>query len=486
MSTIIGAGASLNILDTNSTTNYPNITKLNIGGSGVVITNPTPNTIALSITGGSFVPYTGATADVNLGVYGLTSTTLSLPNTLSSITGIVNKGGIRFLHDFKHPTGGTAVPVGKNIMLGEEAGNFTMGSTATGTFQASANVFIGYRTGLAATLAFNNVFVGNTAGTSTTTGNNNMFIGSLAGQFNTTGNANVYIGERAGQNGVTASNNAFIGSLSGNVNIGNNNSFFGYYSAIANTSGTNNSGFGFGSGGSNTTGSNNLFIGANSGVYLANGVTANQTSGTSIFIGVDTKALSAGNTNQIVIGYNAIGNGSNTVTIGNTSIANNYFNGCINAKGLVGGNMLNLVNSSNITALTVDNANARLSARAINLTTPTYTFLTASTYGLGQTGTQVSLIANSIAVLAASSTIITVANGVNFAFNTGTGTKLGTATTQKLAFWNKTPIVQPTTSVTAATFATVAGGTNIDTTDTFDGYTIGQVVKALRNTGLLA
>ena len=159
--------------------------------------------------------------------------------------------------------------------------------------------------------------------------------------------------------------------------------------------------------------------------------------------------------------------------------------GGIYAKSAIGGNILQLVNSSNVTALTVDNSNARLSARAINLTTPTYTFITAGTYGLGQTGTQVSLIANSIAVLAASSTIITVANGVNFAFNTGTGTKLGTATTQKLSFWNATPIVQPTTGVAAATLVSNAG-TALTSTDTFDGYTIAKVVKALRNTGLLA
>jgi hypothetical protein len=159
--------------------------------------------------------------------------------------------------------------------------------------------------------------------------------------------------------------------------------------------------------------------------------------------------------------------------------------GGIYAKSAVGGNILQLVNSSNVTALTVDNSNARLLARSINLTTPTYGFLTASTYGLGQTGTQVSLIANSIAVLAASSSLITVANGVNFAFNTGTGTKLGTATTQKLSFWNATPIAQPTTTVTAATYVGLGGG-NIQQNDTFDGYTIAKIVKALRNIGLLA
>jgi hypothetical protein len=81
---------------------------------------------------------------------------------------------------------------------------------------------------------------------------------------------------------------------------------------------------------------------------------------------------------------------------------------------------------------------------------------------------------------------ITLGDGQNIAFNTTTGTKIGAATTQKLGFWNSTPIVQPTTAVASATVAHAGGGTNIKTDDTFDGYTIAQVVKALRNAGLLA
>lgn len=59
------------------------------------------------------------------------------------------------------------------------------------------------------------------------------------------------------------------------------------------------------------------------------------------------------------------------------------------------------------------------------------------------------------------------------------------ATLNKIGFWNATPIVQPTTAIAAATF--VANTSLIaNDTATFDGYTIGQVVKALRNAGLLA
>lgn len=50
--------------------------------------------------------------------------------------------------------------------------------------------------------------------------------------------------------------------------------------------------------------------------------------------------------------------------------------------------------------------------------------------------------------------------------------------------WGLTPIARPTTAVAAATFVT---NTSLifDDSATFDGYTIGQVVKALRNLGLL-
>jgi hypothetical protein len=68
---------------------------------------------------------------------------------------------------------------------------------------------------------------------------------------------------------------------------------------------------------------------------------------------------------------------------------------------------------------------------------------------------------------------------------TTTGTKFGTATSQKLSFWNKTPIVQPTTAITTA--VNVGGaGTTIKIDDTFGGYTVGQVVAALVNVGILA
>lgn len=73
----------------------------------------------------------------------------------------------------------------------------------------------------------------------------------------------------------------------------------------------------------------------------------------------------------------------------------------------------------------------------------------------------------------------------NLVLGTTTGTKIGTATSQKLGFWNATPVVQPTTAVVAAT-RVAGGGASVLVDDTYDGYTLAQIVKALRNAGLLA
>jgi hypothetical protein len=65
------------------------------------------------------------------------------------------------------------------------------------------------------------------------------------------------------------------------------------------------------------------------------------------------------------------------------------------------------------------------------------------------------------------------------------GLRIGGATTSLVGFWGATPIAQPTTAVAAAT-RVGGGGTALTDTDTFDGYTLSQIVKALRNIGALA
>lgn len=82
-------------------------------------------------------------------------------------------------------------------------------------------------------------------------------------------------------------------------------------------------------------------------------------------------------------------------------------------------------------------------------------------------------------------TTITIGDAVDIVLNTTTGTKFGTSTSQKIGFYNATPIVQPTTATAAATFVANTG-TAVNDASTFDGYTLGSAIKALRNLGILA
>lgn len=73
----------------------------------------------------------------------------------------------------------------------------------------------------------------------------------------------------------------------------------------------------------------------------------------------------------------------------------------------------------------------------------------------------------------------------NIIFDTTTGTQIATATSQKLAFYGSTPIIQVTTGITAGAFTANTSGI-VDDSATFDGYTIGQMAAALRVYGILA
>lgn len=80
---------------------------------------------------------------------------------------------------------------------------------------------------------------------------------------------------------------------------------------------------------------------------------------------------------------------------------------------------------------------------------------------------------------------VSFADGIHLLFGSSSGSRIAYYNTSKIAFWGATPIVQPTTAYAAATFVANAG-TAVNDASTFDGYTMKQVVAALRGIGLLA
>jgi hypothetical protein len=67
----------------------------------------------------------------------------------------------------------------------------------------------------------------------------------------------------------------------------------------------------------------------------------------------------------------------------------------------------------------------------------------------------------------------------------GSTVKVGSGSGDLVGFFGKTPIVQPTTAITASSI-TVGSSTSLTIDSTIGGYSIGQIVNALSNLGLLA
>ena len=283
--------------------------------SGYGITN------ALPLSGGTVtgdLVSTSATTSTSTTTGAITAASLGVTGAIFANTVSANSYNLI-------PVGRGGGNVNTNTAVGLQAGF----SNTTG----NSNSFVGRDAGLFNTTGTNNSFVGRNAGFSNTTGTNNSFVGVNAGLSNTTGTNNSFVGRNAGFSNTTGTNNSFVGENAGFSNTtGNSNSFVGMQAGYSNTTGTNNSFVGLQAGYSNTTGNNNSFVGVNAGVYIADGVTGLTISNNSCFFGVNTKGTQNA-TNENVFCYNATGNGSNTVTIGDSNITNNFFRGALSLNG---------------------------------------------------------------------------------------------------------------------------------------------------------
>lgn len=192
---------------------------------------------------------------------------------------------------------------GKNIWIG--------GGGLSSTTASESNVSLGYDALLNNTSGYLNVGIGGSALKLNTTGFYNFGIGGGALEKVTTGNYNTAIGVSSLAN-TTSSNNTAIGSNS----------------MALNTTGANNVAIGTQALFFKQTGSSNIAIGYDAGRNYGGG--SNLTSSSQlILIGEDTRPSADGNTNEIVIGHTNIGQGSNSVTLGNSSITKTFLRGSV-------------------------------------------------------------------------------------------------------------------------------------------------------------
>jgi hypothetical protein len=180
---------------------------------------------------------------------------------------------------------------------------------------------------------------------------NNLVFGKLAFKDNTSGNGNVAIGNYALFKNQLGSDNTAIGNGSLKLNeVGTGNTAIGV-NTLASNYGSDNLGIGnfalgslIGSyqtrigdlntsiGGSSlgyiNNGTENTAIGYQAGLYAESVTTPLAQINNSTFIGSKARAKNATNdTNEMVIGYNAVGLGSNTTVIGNDATVLTAFHG---------------------------------------------------------------------------------------------------------------------------------------------------------------
>jgi hypothetical protein len=174
--------------------------------------------------------------------------------------------------------------------------------------------------GLGAGAVITNTRAGNGALITNTTGSQNTAIGYDSLRLNTTGSFNAAFGLNSLKSNTTGNENTALGrnALENNT-TGASNAGGGVNALTANTTGNLNTAFGGDSLNANTTGSNNTALGFRAGRFIADGTTLNTISNNSLFIGRGTRAQADNQTNQIVIGHEVTGLGSNTTVIGNSS-----------------------------------------------------------------------------------------------------------------------------------------------------------------------
>jgi predicted heme/steroid binding protein len=175
-----------------------------------------------------------------------------------------------------------------------------------------------------------------TIGKGTNSLSNNTALGHQALFHITTGNYNTGVGHESLHNTSSGQYNTALGQSSLFTNTtGSQNTAIGLNALLYNTSGGSNVVVGLDAMQHNASGSSNTALGYNAGSHITGGTTPNTTASNGIYIGRDSKAKLDGQSNEIVIGYGAIGNGSNTATIGNSSITSNYFSGSIHSDSFV-------------------------------------------------------------------------------------------------------------------------------------------------------
>jgi len=159
------------------------------------------------------------TGDVN-------TSNLEIPKTTSTV-GQVTQSGLRFIHSYT-PTGATG---GDNLFVGKNSGNFDMAIDGH-YYHASKNVGLGEASLDALTTGYGNMGIGRSSLSATTDGYSNVAVGAESSARNEGGDLNTAIGNQAMFYNVEGGQNTAIGASAMQRVTGSNNVAIGYIAGL--------------------------------------------------------------------------------------------------------------------------------------------------------------------------------------------------------------------------------------------------------------
>ena len=348
------------------------------------------------------------------------------------------------------------------------------------TLHGDGNAAFGYQALFTTTASFNSAF-GAGALYNDTTGNKNAAFGYQAGNGIQDGGSNSAFGYLALFSDVSGTNNSAFGQQALKVTTGSQSCAFGSNTLVADTTGANNSAFGSSALYQVIGGSTNSAFG-----YLAGGTL---TSGSScLFIGANADASANNLTNAAAIGVGAIVTSSNTMLIGGvTSQAFIFQGGTFGLNNAANANST-IFQITNVTndgkAIVFDRAGVAGITIAALQNNPTLAFYESNVL---KSDIQSFNGAMYISTDTAKDIIFRINNAEAYRVN-ASGYFAGAAG-MRFGMFAATPVVQQTAA--GALGYADSGAVVVHSAGTFTGgvgataYTIGDVVAALKNYGML-
>lgn len=270
-----------------------------------------------AVGNGSHTATIGATTQTSATIYGL----LNTPGGISSAGGTFNSNISVKSFIFGEITSNLpSLLIGKNC--------FPLGLTLSDSILIGENIFTDTtRSHSANILVGKNLINGTTDPATSQNINTNLIFGESVLFANNPGST------------YDAGGNLIFGSLnlnSDNLKEANGNFIFGANSLISGICTSNNIGIGGSMLENLEYGERNIAIGSQAGSLRGSGTSPLTSADSGLFIGRKARASANGQINEIVIGNDALGVGSNTVSIGNTSTTRHHLNGTT-------GSLLNIV-----------------------------------------------------------------------------------------------------------------------------------------------